>query len=54
MKHSGDPHGKAICDYLYSGKAEKLWVHNIYAGREEMPVEVFFREEYAPLYEIKP
>jgi SAM-dependent methyltransferase len=40
-----DLHGKAIVDY-YQGKAySPLMLHTSYGSSEEMPVEVFFREE---------
>ncbi|MEQ8684456.1 MAG: methyltransferase domain-containing protein [Imperialibacter sp.] len=40
-----DIHGKAIVDY-YQGKAySPLILHTSYGSSEEMPVEVFFREE---------
>ena len=40
-----DIHGQAIADY-YQGKAySPLMLHTSYGSSEEMPVEVFFREE---------
>jgi len=40
-----DIHGKAIVDY-YQGKSQSpLLLHTSYGSVEEMPVEVFFREE---------
>lgn len=40
-----DIHGKAITDY-YQGKAkDPLILHNSYGEPEEMPVEVFFRDQ---------
>lgn len=40
-----DIHGNALLDYYQTGKADVLWVHNSYDDKEEMPVEIFFREE---------
>ena len=42
---NNDIHGQAIEDYFNNGEAETLWVHNTYGEKEEMPVEIFFREE---------
>lgn len=40
-----DIFGQALSDYYYKGNADTLWLHNSYAGPEEMPVDVFFRTE---------
>ena len=40
-----DIHGKAIWDYYNGDLDATLLVHNNYGEPEEMPVEVFFREE---------
>lgn len=37
--------GKAIHDYYHELKAGKLWIHNKYGPKEEMPVEAYFRRE---------
>lgn len=34
-----------MTDFYQSGTSRKLWLHNNYGKPEEMPVEVFFREE---------
>src|SRR6202048_5464312 len=36
--------GTAISDYYHNTTTGKLWVHNKYGPREEMPVDVYFRE----------
>lgn len=41
-----DVFGKALADYYQKGKAGTLWLHNSYDEPEEMPVEVFFRDEH--------
>ncbi|MGB3468535.1 MAG: class I SAM-dependent methyltransferase [Cyclobacteriaceae bacterium] len=40
-----DLHGKAIYDYYTRKRTEKLILHNSYGEPEEMPVEVFFRDQ---------
>ncbi|MEP4535534.1 MAG: class I SAM-dependent methyltransferase [Cyclobacteriaceae bacterium] len=40
-----DLHGKAILDFYKGNEAATLTLHNSYGEPEEMPVEVFFREE---------
>ncbi|MEO9477368.1 MAG: methyltransferase domain-containing protein [Cyclobacteriaceae bacterium] len=40
-----DLHGKAILDFYRGNEAATLTLHNSYGEPEEMPVEVFFREE---------
>ena len=40
-----DLHGKAIIDYYKGNEAATLLIHNNYDKPEEMPVEVFFRDE---------
>ena len=40
-----DLHGKAILDYYQGEENATLLIHNSYDTPEEMPVEVFFREE---------
>jgi len=37
--------GAALMDYFFQGSTEDLLLHNNYGPPEEMPVEVFFREE---------
>ncbi|RXK83551.1 class I SAM-dependent methyltransferase [Filimonas effusa] len=37
--------GKAIHDYYQMLKMGKLWIHNKYGPKEEMPVDVYFRRE---------
>lgn len=37
--------GKAIHDYYHLLKMGKLWIHNKYGPKEEMPVDVYFRRE---------
>ncbi len=36
--------GRAIWDYYHKKKPAKLWIHNTYGPKEEMPVEVYFRD----------
>lgn len=36
--------GQALMDYYQHGPGGKLWVNNKYGKREEMPVEVYFRD----------
>lgn len=40
-----DLHGKAILDYYQGDESASLLIHNNYDTPEEMPVEVFFRNE---------
>ncbi|MEE1946310.1 methyltransferase domain-containing protein [Pedobacter sp. KR3-3] len=40
-----DVFGKALTDYCQKGKASTLWLHNSYDEPEEMPIDVFFRDE---------
>lgn len=40
-----DLHGQAILDYYFGDSSATLILHNSYGEPEEMPVEVFFREE---------
>jgi SAM-dependent methyltransferase len=39
----GDILGQAIWDYYHKNKPAKLWIHNTYGPKEEMPVRVYFR-----------
>lgn len=39
-----DPLGQAIADYYHKNKPAKLWIHNTYGPKEEMPVSVYFRK----------
>jgi len=41
-----DVAGKAISDFYThkKGNHSKLWIHNKYGGREEMPVDIYFRD----------
>ncbi|MHA4810194.1 class I SAM-dependent methyltransferase [Flavitalea flava] len=36
--------GEAISDYYHQTSTGKLWVHNKYGPKEEMPVDVYFRD----------
>jgi SAM-dependent methyltransferase len=38
-----DPLGQAIADYYFQHRPGKLWIHNTYGPREEMPVAAYFR-----------
>jgi SAM-dependent methyltransferase len=38
-----DPLGDAIADYYYKRRPGKLWIHNTYGPKEEMPVAAYFR-----------
>ncbi|MDQ7948844.1 MAG: methyltransferase domain-containing protein [Pedobacter sp.] len=40
-----DIFGKALQDYYLKGKTGTLWLHNSYDVPEEMPIDVFFRNE---------
>ncbi len=46
-----DPFGQAIADFYYHNKPAKLWIHNTYGPKEEMPVAAYFRNagEMPPL-----
>ena len=39
--------GQAIYDFYHKLSRGKLWIHNKYGPKEEMPVHVYFREEEA-------
>lgn len=39
-----DPLGQAISDYYFKSSPGKLWIHNKYGEKEEMPVPVYFRD----------
>jgi SAM-dependent methyltransferase len=36
--------GEAIADYYHGNSKHKLWIHNKYGKKEEMPVETYFRD----------
>jgi SAM-dependent methyltransferase len=38
-----DPLGQAINDYYFRQARAKLWIHNTYGPKEEMPVAAYFR-----------
>ncbi len=38
-----DPLGQAISDYFFRRPVAKLWIHNKYGEKEEMPVDLYFR-----------
>ncbi len=40
-----DIYGNALLDFHRFGKADVLWLHNTYGDPEEMPIDIFFREE---------
>lgn len=40
-----DIFGEALKDYYHNNNEHKLWLYNSYGEPEEMPVEVFFRDE---------
>lgn len=40
-----DVYGQALSDYFNTGMASPLLLHNNYGDPEEMPIEVFFRDE---------
>lgn len=47
------PHEQALLDYMNQGQNEPLWLHTSYGTKEEMPVEVFFRDsEQMPELEL--
>lgn len=37
--------GQAIYDYYHNRSAGRLWIHNTYGKKEEMPVDIYFRNE---------
>ena len=37
--------GEAIDDYYNNKQKGKLWIHNKYGKKEEMPVDIYFRDE---------
>ena len=39
-----DPLGQAIADYHLKKRPGKLWIHNTYGPKEEMPVSAYFRQ----------
>jgi SAM-dependent methyltransferase len=46
--------GQALWDYYHNLKPGKLWIHNKYGRKEEMPIEIYFRdEEDMPELELK-
>jgi methylase of polypeptide subunit release factors len=52
--------GTAISDYYHNTSTGKLWVHNKYGPKEEMPVDVYFRDmedmpelEWAALHQCR-
>ncbi len=38
-----DPFGQALSDFFYQQAPAKLWIHNTYGPKEEMPVSAYFR-----------
>ena len=40
-----DVFGKALLDFYKKGATDTLWLHNSYDEPEEMPIDIFFREE---------
>lgn len=40
-----DTLGHAIHNHFHKAPAHKLWIHNQYGPKEEMPIEAYFREE---------
>lgn len=49
-----DLFGNALSDFYLNGNAETLWLYNSYGGPEEMPIDIFFRnEEEMPTLEHK-
>ncbi|RYY59820.1 MAG: class I SAM-dependent methyltransferase [Chitinophagaceae bacterium] len=47
-----DPLGQAISDYHSQHSPGRLWIHNKYGEKEEMPVDVYFRDyDHMPLLE---
>jgi SAM-dependent methyltransferase len=39
-----DPIGHAISDYYHRTFPGKLWIHNTYGPKEEMPIAIYFRD----------
>ncbi len=39
-----DPIGHAISDYYHRTFPGKLWIHNTYGPKEEMPISIYFRD----------
>lgn len=37
--------GQAISDHYYNNNTSKLWIHNQYGSKEEMPVSIYFRQK---------
>ncbi|RVT98040.1 methyltransferase domain-containing protein [Mucilaginibacter limnophilus] len=37
--------GQAIYNYQHNERKHKLWIHNRYGAKEEMPVKTYFRDE---------
>lgn len=35
--------GEAMWDYYHGSKKQKLWIHNTYGRKEEMPISTYFR-----------
>jgi SAM-dependent methyltransferase len=40
-----DVYGQALWDYFKNTKPAKLFIHNKYGPKEEMPLDIYFREE---------
>ncbi|SDD20469.1 SAM-dependent methyltransferase [Mucilaginibacter pineti] len=40
-----DTLGQAIYNHFHKAPAHKLWIHNQYGPKEEMPIEAYFRDE---------
>ncbi|MET0635236.1 MAG: class I SAM-dependent methyltransferase [Chitinophagaceae bacterium] len=38
-----DPLGQAISDFYFKNSPGRLWIHNKYGEKEEMPVDIYFR-----------
>lgn len=38
-----DIHGQALYDYYFHHSKARLWIHNEYGPKEEMPIDVYFR-----------
>lgn len=46
--------GQALWDYYKASGKEKLWIHNTYGRKEEMPVALYFRKaEEMPILELR-
>lgn len=49
-----DVFGNALIDFYQKGKTATLWLHNSYDEPEEMPIDIFFRnEDEMPMLEHK-